>query len=71
MTAALITHLNNERLRRGWSAKTWADFAGVHPQTAQKIIRGEARGSVWAVQRMARALQLELWVRPQHGAHDG
>ncbi len=68
MPDPLVIHLNTERLRRGWTTKLWADTAGVHQQTVQKIIRGDVQGMVWVIRLLAAALGLELWIRPKNDA---
>ena len=66
----LIRSLDHARRRKDWTLAVWAGHAGVHPQTAAKIIRGDVRGSLVVVQKLAWALGLEVHIRHVGGDHD-
>ena len=64
LTDPLLLALNTERLRQGLSCDQWAERAGVNRNTVHRLVRGERLGHMAVVRSLARAVGLELCVRP-------
>lgn len=60
----LILRLREVRLDRGLSQEGLAALAGVGRHAVERAERGEAAPTLWTLRKVARALDLDLFVAP-------